>query len=146
MPDKSDLSRATMWYLSHIDHCDSLKLESNAAVAPSGSDCSHPELWKGIHWNWFGTEECRNIYYGRTNVKYSKINMMAIHGKEFTDEFDAEFGIEQDFWDKPKLPVRYRLTQWFWSLASKRTFWYVIGFLDGALLLGVLNHFFNFLR
>lgn len=39
----------------HADHVSSL-LESarkNNAVAPSGSEIFHPELWKSMHWKWF---------------------------------------------------------------------------------------------
>jgi len=37
----------------HADHVAVLISDAKVAVAPSGYDRRHPELWKGIHWKWF---------------------------------------------------------------------------------------------
>lgn len=39
----------------HADHVNDLLIDAflDYAVAPSGSDMFHPELWKPIHWKWF---------------------------------------------------------------------------------------------
>ena len=38
---------------NHASHVDNLIKIAKIAVAPSGSDLFHPELWKPIHWKWF---------------------------------------------------------------------------------------------
>lgn len=37
----------------HKTHVESLIKDCKYSVAPSGSDLFKPELWKGIHWNWY---------------------------------------------------------------------------------------------
>jgi hypothetical protein len=44
---------AEQFLTAHTDHVARIIQESKPAIAPSGSDLFRPELWKGIHWNWF---------------------------------------------------------------------------------------------
>lgn len=45
--------KAAKWYCEHRQHVESLRKESSNAIYPGVEDCGHPELWKGIHWNWY---------------------------------------------------------------------------------------------
>lgn len=45
--------KAKAWLQNHSNHVALISDLSENAVSPSGSDMFRPELWKGIHWNWF---------------------------------------------------------------------------------------------
>lgn len=49
-------NKAFAFLHDHADHVHSLYDKKTPGVAPSGSDMFHPELWKGIHWVWFKTQ------------------------------------------------------------------------------------------
>lgn len=48
-------NNAFTWLHDHADHVYNLFDKDTPAVAPSGSDLFRPELWKGIHWQWYFT-------------------------------------------------------------------------------------------
>lgn len=50
---KTVYDKAFTFMHDHADHVHNLFDNKTQAVAPSGSDMFHPELWKGIHWVWF---------------------------------------------------------------------------------------------
>lgn len=54
-PNGADLLKAHQWYTAHSEHVQNLLKNSfgKKGVEPTGSDASHPELWKAIHWIWF---------------------------------------------------------------------------------------------
>jgi len=45
--------KAGNWYLLHKEHVDKLTKGDKGSIYPIGSDESHPELWKPMHWRWF---------------------------------------------------------------------------------------------
>ena len=48
-----DIRRAFDWYSEHKDHVDRLMKGEKHLFPMSGSDISHPELWKAGAWKWF---------------------------------------------------------------------------------------------
>lgn len=46
-------NKAFTFLHDHSDHIYTLFNKLTPMIAPSGTDLWHPELWKGIHWNWF---------------------------------------------------------------------------------------------
>jgi len=53
----SVLATAAEWKENHFNHIKSLVKDKKYAIAPSGIDMFHPELWKGIHWIWFNDKK-----------------------------------------------------------------------------------------
>lgn len=53
--NRADTERAIEWAGNHPEHVYGLldSAETKAPIEPTGSDISHPELWKDIHWKWF---------------------------------------------------------------------------------------------
>jgi hypothetical protein len=48
-----DIGRALTWYEAHRPHVEALMKDCSQAWPMTGSDISHPELWKAAGWNWF---------------------------------------------------------------------------------------------
>ena len=48
-----DYRRGWEWYFSHKRHVDFLVAEARRSFPMSGSDISHPEMWKAGAWKWF---------------------------------------------------------------------------------------------
>lgn len=47
------LQNASIWKKQHENYISELVDFKKSKFPPSGSDCLHPELWKGGHWAWF---------------------------------------------------------------------------------------------
>lgn len=56
-PNELDIGKAWAWANEHAVHVGKLMASTSVSYAPSGSDCSHPELWKPGHWNWLHSLE-----------------------------------------------------------------------------------------
>jgi len=48
-----DIARGFAWYAQHKPYVDRALLITGKAFPMSGSDISHPELWKIGAWKWF---------------------------------------------------------------------------------------------
>ena len=50
---KEQIKRGQEWMRRHPSYIVMLVVGDDKAWEPSGSDASHPELWKDGHWRWF---------------------------------------------------------------------------------------------